>query len=40
MKNRIPTRGVIRAGEAAIATSQGREANIPERGTIRVDQNF
>ena len=31
---------VIRAGERVTATSRGRKANIPGRGTIRAGQDF
>ena len=38
--NLFTGKGTIRAGEGAIATSQGREAKMPGEGTIRAHQDF
>ena len=38
--NLLTGKGTIRAGEGAIATSQGHKTNILGRGTIRTGQEF
>ena len=38
--NLFTGKDTIRAGEGAIATSQGREAKMPGEGTIRAHQDF
>ena len=38
--NLLTAKGMIRAGERAITTSQGLEANMPVQGAIRTGQDF
>ena len=40
MGNILTGKRLIRADEGAIATNQGREANIPRQGTIKAGQEF